>query len=251
MKLLLDMLKKPVFTMEDVKKLYPNESTGRTALWRLQKDGLVEKIRNNLYTCISPESGQPLANKYQIASSITPTSYVSHHSALEFYGVTDQVYYEIYVSSETRFNAFEYDGYNYRFVPSKIAFGIDIPAMKTGIKVTDYERTVLDSIKDMDKIGGMEEIIASLELITELNGTQILKYLKYYQNQFLYQKVGFLLSAYQNQFRLSDSFYEECKNKMGKSKRYLTKDNICSKWIKEWNLVVPNNVFGIKNGELP
>ena len=70
------------------------------------------KIRNGLYTCISGENGGPVANKFQIASSINESSYVSHHSAFEYYGVTDQVYYDVYVSSDMRFHDFIFDGHN-------------------------------------------------------------------------------------------------------------------------------------------
>lgn len=59
------------------------------------KEGIVAKIRNNMYICISGETGAPIANRFQIASKITPTSYVSHHTAMEYYGITDQVYYDV------------------------------------------------------------------------------------------------------------------------------------------------------------
>ena len=76
---------------------------------RLMAKGMVEKIRNNLYTCVSGETNAPLANRYQIASAITPTAYVSHHTAMEYYGANDQMYYDVYVSSKTEFKDFEKD----------------------------------------------------------------------------------------------------------------------------------------------
>ena len=45
------------------------------------------------------ETDSPLANRYQIAGAIIPSSYFFHHSAMEYYGVSDQIFYEIYVSS--------------------------------------------------------------------------------------------------------------------------------------------------------
>ncbi len=69
-----------------------------------------------MYTCVSLQACGPIANRFQIASSITATSYISHYSAMEYYGTTDQVYYDIYVSSETTFNDFEFDGYSYHYI---------------------------------------------------------------------------------------------------------------------------------------
>ena len=94
-------------------------NSARSAIKRLMKEVIVAKIRNNMYTCISGETGAPIANRFQIASKITPTSYVSHHTAMEYYGITDQVYYDVYVASETSFREFEFDGYTYRYVVSK------------------------------------------------------------------------------------------------------------------------------------
>lgn len=82
---------------------YDNVDSARSAVKRLMKEGMVVKIRNNMYTCISGETDAPIANRFQIASSITPTSHVSHHTALEYYGITDQVYYDVYVASVTSF----------------------------------------------------------------------------------------------------------------------------------------------------
>ena len=78
MNLYFELLKTPVFTVEDVNKYYDNMDSARSAIKRLMKEGMVAKIRNNMYTCISGETGAPVANRFQIASKITPTSYVSH-----------------------------------------------------------------------------------------------------------------------------------------------------------------------------
>ena len=116
MNLYYELLQYPVFSMKEVNALYSSERTARAALEKLLKKNMVVKIRNKLYTCVSGENGGPVANKFQIASAITPSSYVSHHTAFEYYGIVDQVYYEVYVGSETRFHDFEFDGYTYHYI---------------------------------------------------------------------------------------------------------------------------------------
>jgi len=247
MKLYLEMMKKPVFSLEDVAAVYNNIDTGKNYVSLLQKSGHIDRIRKNMYTCISPETGLPIANKFQIASAISKTSFVSHHTALEYYGVTDQVYYEVYVASETRFKGFEYDGYTYRCIVTNLLEGIIEPTLSKGIKVSDLERTVIDSIKDFEKISGIEEVLAAIELLPQLNEPSLLMYLEDYSNQFLYQKTGFILSQYKIQFGLSDGFFEKCRNMSGKSKRYFTKDAGCTVWNADWKMMVPTNLFDIKN----
>jgi predicted transcriptional regulator of viral defense system len=104
------LVKLNTFRMDDVYKLVGNKKTASSLVLRLSKKGLVKKIRNNLYTCINVADGQPVATKYHIACAINNTAYLSHHSAFEYMGISNQVFYEIYVSSEKRFDNFEFNG---------------------------------------------------------------------------------------------------------------------------------------------
>ena len=248
MNLYFELLKNPVFTVEDVNEYYDNMDSARSAIKRLMKEGIVAKIRNNMYTCISGETGAPVANRFQIASKITQTSYVSHQTAMEYYGITDQVYYDVYVSSMTRFREFEFDRYTYRYVASKDMEGVEIPAFSGGIRITDLERTLVDSVKDMDKIAGIEEVIQDIGSMKRMHEKRVLKYLDLIANQFLYQKMGFLLSEYKEKMGLSNEFFDTCKSQIGKSKRYLTKDISSGRYVDEWKLVVPENIYNLKNG---
>lgn len=248
MNLYFELLKKPVFHVEDVNVFYNNMDSARSAIKRLMKEGMVAKIRNNMYTCISGETGAPVANRFQIASHITPSSYVSHHTAMEYYGITDQVYYDVYVSSETSFRNFTFDGYTYCFVASKSAEGIERPPYSGGVAVTNLERTVVDCIKDMDKISGIEVVVENVECVHRMQEKRLLKYMELLQNQFLYQKMGYLLSQHKEQMGLSDSFFEKCKEEIGKSKRYLTRDQDGGYYDDTWKLIIPDDLQKMKNG---
>lgn len=247
MNLYFELLKIPVFSVDDVNKFYNNLDSARSAIKRLMKENMVAKIRNNMYTCISGETEQPVANRFQIACNITPTAYISHHTAMEYYGITDQVFYEVYVSSDTSFRDFEFDGYTYHYMVSKGNEGIATPAFSGGIRVTTPERTIIDSIKDMDKIAGMEEVIQDISCMKKLQEKRLLNYLEHISNQFLYQKTGFLLSERKEQLGLSDDFFKECQRKIGKSKRYLSRDLAGGVYNDEWKLVVPQHLSE-KNG---
>lgn len=248
MKLYFELLKMPVFTVEDVDTFYNNKDSARSAIKRLRKEGMVEKIRNNMYTCISGETGAPVADRFQIASHITPTSYISHHTAMEYYGITDQVFYDVYVSSETSFRDFAFGGYTYRYIASKNPEGIENPPYSGGIAVTDMERTIVDSIKDMDKIAGIEEVMQDIESVQRMQEKRLLKYLELYQNQFLYQKLGYLLWEHKEKMGLSNDFFESCKKQIGKSKRYLTRNQEGGRYDDIWKLIVPIELHDMKNG---
>lgn len=241
------LLKTPVFSIDYVNRFFGNISSSRSAIWRLTKKGLVVKIRNDLYTCISGETLTPVANRFQIGSAITPTSCISHHTAIEYYGMANQVYYEVYVSSDTPFREFQFDGYTYRRLPLKFKEGMLSPEYSGGIRITDLERTIIDSIKDMGKVGGLEETVAFLGSIEMVDEAKLLEYLELYDNQFLYQKCGYLLGK-EGRLNVSAQFLEVCKEKMGKSRRYLSENQIDEIFVRDWQLIVPKNLYNMQNG---
>lgn len=248
MNLYYELLQYPVFSMKEVNALYSSERTARVAMGKLLKGNMALKIRNGLYTCVSGENGGPVANRFQVASAITPSSYVSHHTAFEYYGTVDQVFYEVYVGSQTRFHDFEFDGYTYHYVKEQMRDGIISPEFSGGIKVTDKERTIADSIKDLNRIAGLEEVLSCVVSVNSIDETKMLKYLAEYDSAFLYQKTGFIFSEYQTELGISDNFIKICKDRSGNSKRYLT--NVISEpgYSGEWKLVYPKNIKQMKNG---
>ena len=248
MDVLTKLAKYPVFTIGDVKELAGNQKTAYTQIERLMKRDLVRKVRKNIYSVVNPATGQLVATRYQIACAITATAHISHHSAFEYYGLANQVFYEVYVSSETKFNHFEYDHLTYKYVASRMREGVVEAKNTTGVRITDLERTVIDSIKDFNKIGGFEELLNCLEGIHYLDEKKLKRYLDIYNIQGLYQRVGFLLEHAQKEMQLSKQFIDYCKGKIGKSRRYLlsdTKDD--SVYNSEWELMVPEGLFELRD----
>lgn len=68
----------------------------------------------------------------------------------------NQVFYECYVATDKRFHDFEYDGVLYRRVERKPNMDI---VQQGNIWVTSVEQTVVDSIRDFEKIAGIEEVM--------------------------------------------------------------------------------------------
>jgi predicted transcriptional regulator of viral defense system len=236
-----NLLKLGCFSLNEAIHLSKNPKTAESALYSLKKRGLVKSVKRNLYVMISMETGSPVASPYEIASRITESACVSHHSAFEFYGMANQVFTEIYVSSKERFNDFEFDGRTYRYVASKINIGVDV---KKRVKITDLERTVVDCVKNFNKIGGLEELLRCLSMVTFVDEDKLLYYLNAYDNMFLYQKAGYVLSHFSATAKISETFFKNCKGYVNKSIRYLYPDIVNEKPVldKNWRLYVPQNL---------
>ena len=100
----------------------------------------------------------------------------------------------------------------------------------------------------MDKIAGMEEVIAGIQSVKRLNEEKLVHYLELYENQFLYQKAGFIFGQMKQKLGLTSEFFSLCKIRAGKSTRYLSSDHQNGTFNSEWNLVVPGYIFDAKNG---
>ena len=240
----IELAKFPVFSIEDVTNLTGNKNAAYSLMNRLMKKGLVKKIRNNVYSVVNPTSNQIIATRFQVACAITDTAYLSHYSAFEFYGIANQVFYEMYVSSETKFNHFEYDNITYKFVSSKMKDGVVKANNTSGVRITDIERTVVDSIKDLNKIGGLENLLSCLDAIHYLDEDKLKHYLAIYNVQGLFQRVGYILNHFKEEMQLSEDFIRYCKSKIGESKRYLISNpNENSYYNSDWKLMIPKGLF--------
>ena len=243
-----DLVNMPTFSTSDVANLTGNLKSAQSLLRRLMAKGLVKKVRSQLYAPVQAGTDQVIASKYQIATAINQNAYVSHHTALEYYGLANQVFYEVYVSSPSRFQPFDFEAWTFKHVPSRFSDGVVSPPNSPGVRITDLERTIVDNIKDFERIGGLGELLYALSSQTYLDSEGLLRYLNLYDSQVLYQKTGYFLEDYRDALKLKDGFFEECRIRMGKSTRYLESqptDDVA--YVRRWQLVVPRGL--LKNGD--
>ena len=234
-----------IFRLKDVETLVGNLNSAKDLLQNYKKQRLICQVRRNLYVVTDLSSKVSLANKFEIAGKISPTSYLSYQSALEFHGLAHQVFYDLWVSSSKRFNSFEFEGIRFQYCESKSLSGVMNANSSPFIRVTNLERTVIDCIDKIERCGGLEELIQSISLIPYLDQELLLNYLQEFNKQFLYQKVGFILEYFKQEMKLSDNFFSICKHKSGKSTRYLTDRIESIQYFKEWKLCAPTNILSV------
>lgn len=243
------LLEKKCFSWSDVCSLTGNVNTASNIVQSYLKKDFIRRVKKNLYVAVDLAKGISAASKFLIASNINPTSYVSHQSAFEYHGYYNQIFNVLFVSSSTKFNSFEFEGLTYCFVKSRIDEGV--VRAPDGVRVTDLERTILDSINDFEKIGGLEELLRNLSSIPLANEMMLLRYLNGYNKQFLYQKTGYLLEHFMESLRLGKGFFEECNSHVGQSVRYLYRGVTAEVplYNARWRLYVPSDLlFALREG---
>lgn len=232
------------FSKNDLEQITGSEAAAKWICREYQQKGYIERVKRDLYVAISLETQQPIASRYAIASHISKDATVSYHSAFEFYGYGNQVFYEMQVTSESRFRDFEYGGITYHRIAPRISGGItEINATH----ITSLERTVIDSINLFEKIGGLEELLRCLALIPTLDESALSVYLAEYGSGFLYQKTGYILSTFASSLGLSKRFFAMCRSHLPKGKSYLSSEGQGFIWNDMWKLYAPENLMRMIN----
>ena len=211
-----EYLQESIFTFEDVMKAGLSKQGAISALRRYERKGFIVKLRRGLYARVNPITGGIFANCFEIATALHPGTVVAYHSALEYYGLGHQAYFLAHCFSETRYNEEVIKGVSYHFFKPSIEEGVIERYGSSLIRVTDLERTVVDSLDRVDLAGGYEELCNCLSLIPSLDGQKILHYLRLYGKKGLYQKAGFVLSKLGIK-GLDQSFFLECERNIGRA----------------------------------
>ena len=233
------------FTREDMVRLAGSDNAAHWQIRSYLDKGYIEHIRRDFYAVISLETEQPIPNRFQIASRAADDACVSHHSAFEYYGYANQVFYTVYATTQKHVRPFSYDGVDYRFVASKGSAGV--VDSEDGVRVTSIERTVIDCIADFDKCGGLEELLRCLTLVPSLSADKLFVVLEQYGHGKLYQKAGYILEAFKDDLALPDSFFSVCEDRISDSKVYLTAEHEDFMLQKKWKLYAPDDLKVLVN----
>lgn len=237
-----NLLTKGCFSREQLTEIVGTSSAANQLIYDYQRKGLIEKVKRNFYVVISMETKQPVLSRYQIGSRLYPDACISHHSAFEVYGYGSQVFYECFIATDSRFVDFEYDGVLYHRVERKPDTEV---ILQGSIRVTSPEQTVVDSIRDFEKIAGFEEVIRCMMLMPGLNEQKLLECLARNENGFLYQKCGYLFEQMKEEFHFSEYFFEECEKYSSQAKRYLMKELQENVFYRRWKLYAPPSLQNI------
>ena len=230
-----------LFAKKDVLDQFADDKQFENHMASMVRSGKVVKIRNGLYAQID-NLGVPLTTKFEIASKINDDSFVSHHSALEYYGVANQVFNTLTVGSKRKFNDFSFDDVDYTRQAVKDYTQV-IYIVSAGVRIATLERAVVDCIDNIDLGGGIDELLNALEQIRVLDENRLAEILRAYNKVILYQKVGFILEQYKDKYMLSDKFFADCKSRLTNQIKYFLNDEYSDiAYNSDWQLMAPKNL---------
>lgn len=236
---------KIIFTPAEIAEKVGKLRSATTMLARLQKNGYVSKIRRGLYCVNNIATKLPEANKFQIASSINPSSFVAYHAAMDYHGLSHQVYYEVAIGTMNYFNSFDFDGYHYYSHITPINLAIENPIADSLVCVTSVERTIVDCIDRIDLCGGWEELANCLQSVSYIREEQVFELLQAYDKTALYKKTGFLFETLH--LPVSLDFINKCRAYARNSVCHLTSDGDSDRFCQSWRIYVPDELLNRNN----
>jgi len=179
----------------------------KEVLWvilsRLEKKGWIERIEKGKYMIIplGAEKGKYTLNEFIIGSLLVTPYSVAYWSALNFYGLTEQIPNTVFLQTTSRKKkqATEVFGVRYRIVRIKEEkfFGMRKEWIEnTQIHITDKEKTLLDCLDKPQYCGGVVEIAKALKYGSELDRNKLVEYAKKLNNSGVIRRLGYLCDLF-------------------------------------------------------
>jgi len=167
-------------------------------LYRLQQKGAIERIEKGKYLIIplGAEKGKYTLHEFVIGSLLVEPYSIAYWSALNYYGLTEQIPTTVFIQTITRkFNTNpKVFGVQYKItkVKKEKVFGIRKEWIEeTQINITDKEKTIIDCLDKPQYCGGIIEVAKALKN-NKFDRKKLENYTQCIGNSGVLRRLGFL-----------------------------------------------------------
>ena len=248
----------PVFTQaEFVSARGSAGGSTRTAdslLARQVASGRLLHVRRGLYATVprgaSPETFRP--DPYLVASKLAADAALAYHAALQFRGRTYSVWHRFTVLASTRLRPLHFRGDEFLGVKPPRALErlpehgggvVSEPHAGGLVRVTSFERTLVDLLDRPDLGGGWEEVWRSLEMVEYFDLDAVVAHALRRSSALVAARVGLFLDVHRDELFAEDRHLEPLREHLPKQPLYLDRRREPGRLVKAWNLVVPERVL--------
>jgi predicted transcriptional regulator of viral defense system len=249
----------PVFTHEEYLAAHGarRERSPRTAdslLTRHAAGGKVLHVRRGLYAAVpagvAPDSFQ--VDPFLLATKLAPDAAVAYHAALQFRGKAYSVWHRFAVLTRSHVRPLRFQGSEFLGVRppraldglSDLGGGVVAEAHAGGsIRVTTFERTLVDLLDAPELGGGWEEVWRSLEMVEYFDLAAVVDHTLKRGSALTTARVGFFLDQHREALFVEDQHLKALREHAPRQARYLDRKREAGRLVKPWNLVVPERVI--------
>ena len=190
---------KGIFTLEDIKEY---DKKPKKLLYNLSKKNWILKIKKGLYMIVPLEAGELGARSYTvhsfvIASHLIDPSYISHWSALNYHGLTEQTPPAVYITTTKPRNRKNILDIEFVFVTvhERKMFGTtEVKVENSPVKISTPEKTMVDCLDHPEHCGGIEEVAKAIYFEHKnLDFKKIVDMMRKMGNRTIIKRLGYLL----------------------------------------------------------
>jgi predicted transcriptional regulator of viral defense system len=251
----------PVFTSKEYaqflsEKGHVGARTQESLLSYHLKAGNLVRIKRGLFAVTSSQTTPAVFNEvdpYLLASKLTDDAVVAYHSALAFYGKAHSIMHQFCVLTHQRAKEFLFQGNNFCLVlfpktlrdKNKELWGVkDVLHRGHKIKVTSFERTLVDMLDRPNLSGGWEEIWRSLESVEYFDIEKVVEYALYVGSATTMAMVGFYLEQHRDELNVKEVYLKKLEAKKPKQAHYIDRQHkLSNKFNARWNLIIPLEII--------
>lgn len=218
------------------------------------KVGHVVRVRRGVFAVVPRGSTPAAANPdaFQLSMKLADDAVIAFHSALEFQGRAYSLFSRHYFVTRHRLRPFVFAGTTYVPVELPTVLGLSsgpqsgiksVPYKGGTVKVTTFERTLVDVLDSPQYCGGWEEAWRSLEMVEFFDLDAVIEHALLRRNATLAAKVGFYLSQHREELMVEDVHLNALLPHVPKQARYMDRDYPGkASLVRPWNLIVPDAI---------
>lgn len=192
-----------VFLYRDARRILGgSQDSTKGVLRRLRKKGRILEIEKGKYLLVPSRAGVEGSWSqvpYLLVPRLVEEYYVGFWSALNHWGLTEQVPRTVFVATTKQKRPVEFGPTTFRFVrisPKKFFGTTDTKIAGGSFRISDREKTIVDCLDFPHYAGGMDEITKALwEGRNELDFAKLMRHAKRQGVGVLLRRLGYLLEV--------------------------------------------------------
>lgn len=192
---------KNIFSINDAVKVLKEKRTAAAKLLHdMAENKWILRITKGKYLILPLEAGAKpnfTEHEFVIASHFVNPYYISYWSALNYYGLTEQVPRTVFVATTKRKLKTEAMGVTFKFITIKDAkfFGFkEILISNHMVNIAEMEKSIIDCLDMPRNCGGVSEVVKALDAARdEINFVKLQEYAKRMGNSAILSRLGFIL----------------------------------------------------------
>jgi len=195
---------KTIFEFADAVRFWGSRHYAKIAIHRLVKKRWLTRLERGKYLIIPLEAGESrqwTEDSFLIADALVRPAAIAYWTAIKHWNWTEQIPRIIYVQTTARKRTSKRTilGVQYEFVtvPPRKFFGHALEWRNAiQVRVTDREKTLLDCADDVDRAGGIEELIKAVRSAApEISWQKLGEYSAQFPNKAALKRLGFLFET--------------------------------------------------------